>query len=872
MPLTSGTKLGPYQIQSLLGAGGMGEVYRARDTRLQRDVAIKVLPGSLAQDSDRLRRFEQEARAVAALNHPNLLTVFDVGTAPLTTRAQGGLAVEVDGASPFIVSELLEGATLRERLASGALRSRKAVEYAVHIAQGLAAAHERGIVHRDLKPENIFITDDDRVKILDFGLAKLTESTAADPDATLASGTQPGVVMGTTGYMSPEQVRGKPADARSDLFSFGTVLYEMLSGRRAFQGQTSADVMSAILNHEPPELIETNHEISPALDHIVHHCLEKNPNQRFQSAVDIAFHLSELSTTKISSGQQAVVTAVPAVTSRHWALAGIGAVVLALIVAGTWFAARFTARHEPPLFRQVTYQRGYVDSARFLPDGQTIISASKWGSSTDLELYTGRVDTQGMRPLGVAADSIAAISPAGEILVLLDLRGIGPGYVRAGTLARLALGGGAPRPVMDSVQYADWAPDGKNFAVVRFDPGRHMYRLEYPPGKLLYETGGWVSHPRFSHDGKRIAFLDHPIFGDDQGAVAIVDLDGNRKQLSSTYASAQGLAWSPKGDEVWFSAVKSGVFRTLYAATLGGRERRLLSAPGNIDIQDALPDGRILVDDMSTRRILMVVTPEHPQAREFTWMDWAYAMRFSADGKQILFGDQHSGDLYGTFLRNLDGSPAVRLGDGDPMDLSADGKWVISRLPSSPDQFLLLPTGAGEPRQITHSKLEHLTARWLPDGRIFCTCNEAGHPERTYLIDTSGNETPLTPEGIVAIAATSDGKRLLVSDVAKTKFQLFALDGGSPQSLPQLQSGDAPIDFTSDDSAILLRRPGRDGATEIWRVELPGGKRTLLRTFTLPEGPALTNGLSATVSRDGKSYAYEYHPVVSTEYVVEGLH
>jgi eukaryotic-like serine/threonine-protein kinase len=278
-----------------------------------------------------------------------------------------------------------------------------------------------------------------------------------------------------------------------------------------------------------------------------------------------------------------------------------------------------------------------------------------------------------------------------------------------------------------------------------------------------------------------------------------------------------------------------------------------------------------LVDDMSTRRILMVFTPEHPQAREFTWMDWAYAMRFSADGKQILFGDQHSGDLYGTFLRNLDGSPAVRLGDGDPMDLSADGKWVISRLPSSPDQFLLLPTGAGEPRQITHSKLEHLTARWLPDGRIFCTCNEAGHPERTYLIDTSGNETPLTPEGIIAIAATSDGKRLLVSDVATTKFQLFPLDGGSPQSLPQLQSGDAPIDFTSDDSAILLRRPGRDGAMEIWRVELPGGKRTLLRTFTLPEGPALANGLSATVSRDGKSYAYEYHPVVSTEYVVEGL-
>jgi eukaryotic-like serine/threonine-protein kinase len=869
MALTSGTKLGPYEIQSLLGAGGMGEVYRARDTRLGRDVAIKILPNSLTHDQDRLRRFEQEARAVAALNHPNLLTVFDVGTAPL-----GDPATAANGSadSPFIVSELLEGTSLRERLAAGALRERRAVDYAIQIAQGLAAAHERGIVHRDLKPENVFVTNDGRVKILDFGLAKLTETAPAQPDATRDVVTQIGVVMGTIGYMSPEQVRGNPADARSDIFSFGAVLYEMLSGHRAFQGHTAADLMSAILNHEPPELTATNREISPALDHIVHHCMEKDPQQRFQSAGDIAFQLNELSGMRSSTAARAVVESRAAKFLRPWALAGIGTTALALLFAATWFLARWTAHHEPPSFVQLTFQQGYVDSARFLPDGQSIICASRWGSDSTLALYTGSIDSQGLRPLGAIVDSILSVSPSGELLVVQNLRSIGPGYVRVGTLARLPIGGGAPRPVLDSVQYADWAPGGKDFAVVRFVPERHVYRLEYPVGKVLYETGGWVSHPRFSRDGKRIAFLDHPIFGDDQGSVAVVDLQGHQKQLSTSYSSTQGLVWSPTGDEIWFSAVRAGIYRSLFATTLRGSERPLLSAPGNVDLQDALANGRVLLDDSSSRRVLMVFTPDYPQGRDFTWMDWAYEMRFSADGKQILFGDQHSGAMYGTFLRNLDGSPAVRLGDGNPEDLSADGAWAMSRLPIPPIQILLLPTGTGEPRQLTHSRINHTRARWLRDGRIFSVGSEPGHQERTYLLDLSGKETPITPEGVRALAATADGKHLLTANPEFSEFQLFPLDGGQPRTLPQLQKSDRPIDFTPDDAAILVRRQGRDGAVEIWRVDLAGAKRTLLHTIALPGVPSLANGLNVTVSRDGKSYAYEYHPVISTEYLVTGLH
>src|SRR5271166_351477 len=291
MNLTSGTKLGPYEIVSLLGAGGMGEVYRARDSRLKREVAIKVLPQALSLDADRMRRFEQEALATAALNHPNILAVFDIGT------SEG---------SPYVVSELLEGETLRDRLRTGAIATRKSLDYALQIAHGLAAAHEKGIIHRDLKPENLFVTKDGRVKILDFGLAKLTHTETAPEVTSLptaTAGTEPGVVLGTLGYMSPEQVRGRPADARSDIFSFGAILYEMLSGKRAFHGDSAADTMSSILKEDPPEFNETNRNVSPALERIVQHCLEKNPESRFHSASDIAFDLEHLSGISGSSAR-----------------------------------------------------------------------------------------------------------------------------------------------------------------------------------------------------------------------------------------------------------------------------------------------------------------------------------------------------------------------------------------------------------------------------------------------------------------------------------------------------------------------------------------------------------------------------------------
>src|SRR5271170_6181700 len=323
MTLASGTKLGPYEILSPLGAGGMGEVYRARDARLNRDVAIKILPASFSAAADRLQRFALECRAAAALNHPNILSIFDIGE---------------DRGAPYVVSELLEGETLRDRLRNGPLTSRKAIDYAQQIASGLAAAHEKGIVHRDLKPENLFITNDGRAKILDFGLAKVTrpEADASGDAPTIQAATEAGTVMGTAGYMAPEQVRGKPADPRSDIFAFGAILYEMLSGKRAFHGESSVETMSAILKEEPPDLSETNRNVSPALERIVRHCLEKNPAERFQSARDAAFNLEAL--TEISSASRTGgMRAIPEEKkSSRWLLPLVAALLLLASWAGVY--------------------------------------------------------------------------------------------------------------------------------------------------------------------------------------------------------------------------------------------------------------------------------------------------------------------------------------------------------------------------------------------------------------------------------------------------------------------------------------------------------------------------------------------------------
>jgi hypothetical protein len=404
MPIPAGTKLGPYEIQSQIGAGGMGEVYRARDSRLGREVAIKILPESFATDAERLRRFEQESQAVAALNHPNILAIYDVGTR--------------DG-SPYLVSELLEGESLRALLEKGPIPQRKAIEYAVQIANGLAAAHDKGIVHRDLKPDNLYVCRDGRVKILDFGLAKMAAKETPGVDgATMTQHTAAGVVMGTASYMAPEQVRGGQVDARTDMFSFGVVLYEMLSGKRAFQRDSAPETMTAILKEDVPELTDTKLPVAPALERIVRRCLEKSPEQRFQSAKDLAFALEAVSQISgAKTGAQSAIATAAETKSRALPFAA-GALVLAAAMLGVgWWLGR--GRPAPtPTYRQITFRAGFMGNARFTPDGSVIYNATWEGN--DGQLYIAPVDSLGERELPFKNVEILSVSSKGELAIRLN--------------------------------------------------------------------------------------------------------------------------------------------------------------------------------------------------------------------------------------------------------------------------------------------------------------------------------------------------------------------------------------------------------------------------------------------------------------------
>ncbi len=862
MSLTPGAKLGPYEIVSLLGAGGMGEVYRARDSRLRRDVAIKVLPQALSLDADRLHRFEQEALATAALNHPNILAVFDIGTS--------------DG-SPYVVSELLEGETLRERLRSGSIATRKALDYALQIAHGLAAAHEKGIVHRDLKPENLFVTKDGRVKILDFGLAKLTQ---ADPGAsshsslpTATQGTEAGVVMGTAGYMSPEQVRGMVLDARSDIFSFGAILYEMLSGKRAFHGETPADTMSSILKEDPPELSETNRNVSPALERIVHHCLEKNPESRFHSASDIAFDLEHLS--GLSGSTARVVAAEAAVQPRRRLLIGLVAgLVAACVVYGLgWWTGKSSARAPQAEYQQITFRTGYIGNARFTPDGSIVYSASWEGG--DNQLYMSRTDDPGSRELGIKDAELLSISKNGEMAIRLNTQYYS-GYARSGTLARVPLSGGTPREVLNNVQDADFSANGDNMAVVCYVPENNHWHLEYPMGKVLIDSINWISHPKISPDGKWIAFADHENpGGDDEGSLAVIGADGKEKErkLSSGWTSLQGILWSPAGDEIWFTSTNTGSANNPRAVSLSGKLRTMTNVPGGVWLED-LRNGKVLAVANHTRLDIRGKGPGAKEERELGWFGWSELRDISADGRKILFEEEGDGGgpNYTVFLRDTDGSPPARIGEGIAGAISPDGKWVITE-PAKGGPLSLVPTGAGESRQLTHDAVSYGGVHFFPDGkRLLASGIEAGHGGRDYVIDLStGDSKPVTPEGISGTHLSPDGRNVAVRG-PDGKRGIWPLEGGGFHPIPGLESNYVVFGWTADGGSVyVVPNQSTAKSAKVSRVNIQTGKIEPWKTFGEETGAGVSTVGWPHLSRDANAYAYLYARVLSEAYVVTGL-
>ena len=834
----------------------MGEVYRARDERLKRDVAIKVLPASYSQDADRLRRFEQEAQAAGALNHPNITAVYDLGSH--------------DGA-PYIVTELLEGETLRARLVRRRDCGAQGDRLRRADRQGLAAAHEKGIVHRDLKPENLFLTNDGRVKILDFGLAKLTQLEAgAAPQTNLptaTAGTEPGVVMGTLGYMSPEQVKGKAADQRSDIFAFGAILYEMLSGSARSTATRRRRRCRRSCARSRRTCRRRTRAFQPGLERIVRHCLEKNPEERFHSARDIAFDLEALSGSGASGIRPEQVSIAARWRRPILSTAAAVAIALAGLFAGhvIWKAPAVSL----PSYHRLTYRRGFVDSGRFAPDGHTVFYAANWDGAEKPQLFSARMENPGSLPLDLPSGTVESISRSGEMLILSDVL-FSSGYAHRGVLRSAPLSGGAARDLFDDVVGADWSPDGRNMALVRAPGWRH--RLEFPAGKVLYETGGWITHPRVSPAGDAVAFLDHPQFGDSAGAVALIDRDGRKTTLSDGWISVWGLAWSPSGKEIWFTASQSGSTYEIYAVTPSGRRRLIGRSPVSQTLEDIAPDGRVLLTHSNVRAGLFGLGADLKQ-RNLAWLDWSVNPILSVDGKTVVFTEETEGFVY---LRKTDGSPALRLGEGEGLALSADGKWVLAVLSRvSPAPLVLLPTGAGEPRSLPKDSINHnpFPAAFLPDGRrIVFIGSESNHERRTWIQDLDGGKArAITPEGVAGTVLSPDG-RFVAARGPDQKAALYPVDGGAPRAIEGVDLNDEILQWSADQKSLYVSaNPGRSPTARIDRLEVSTGRRELWKEFTLPDPTGINAFQAGAITPDGKAVVFIYAQELSDLYVVDGM-
>ncbi len=840
-PCAPGSRLGPYQIVEPLGAGGMGAVYRAHDSRLRRDVALKVISPLLLRP-DSVERFEREARAAAALNHPNILAVLDVS---------------LDGRVPYVVSELLEGESLQARLDRGPLPYRKALDYAIQIAQALAAAHAKRIYHRDVKPGNVFLTSDGRVKLLDFGLVKLPPADKGDPSRQSATPqlSRPGSAFGTAGYMAPEQVLGEEVDQRSDLFSLGSVLYEMFTGAPAFQRPTAVETMSAVLRHEPADPLDLSPSLPPSAAAVVRRCLEKSPDERFQSARDLAFHLQQLAQSTTSSH------ALPPMPMRRRCLL-VAAGLVAAALAGTLPWLLFRPR-VVPVFEQLTFHRGRIGGARF--SGEAIVYSQARGlepPAVSLKLAA----SPEARALGYrAADIFAAC--AGELALSVRRRFV-KGERMVGTLAVAPIGGGTPHEILENVEDADCDPESGDFVVARSKGLGAASELEYPVGHVIYRAVGSLHSPRLSRDRRHVAFLEDPVGLGTAGHVVIVDRQGKVVHSTREWASARGLAWSPDGGELWFTASDTRSNRSLRALRLNGRERLVFQGTGSLTIWDATADGRVLLSRESERAAVMGLPPGATVERDLSWFDNAGLAALSDDGRWLLFGDR-----FGMYLRRTDGAPAVKLGSlqGYPDDLSPDGKLVLAT-DLTAGKLFLAPTGPGTVREIAVPGVESFQGSlWFPDGRrLLINGRGPGRRLRSYVFDLpSGRPRPVTEEDTWGLAISPDGALVAATNL-ENPISLWPVEGGPSRVLRGSLPRERPANWSADGRSLWVFRRGEVPA-RIFSVEVATGRRSLWKTVEPPDAAGVYSIDQLKITPDGRSYFYSYRRTLSELYEVRGL-
>ena len=853
-----GRRVGQYEVRSFIGAGGMGEVYLAHDTRLNRDVALKCLPPHVASDSSARARLEREARLLATLNHPNIAAIYGVEQA--------------DGVTALIL-ELAEGHTLADQ----SLPMREALGIARQIADALEAAHDKDIIHRDLKPANIKVTPGGVVKVLDFGLAKaLNEGPAHGPDASTER-TRAGVIMGTAAYMSPEQARGKALDRRTDVWAFGYVMYEQIARRAAFAGETSSDCLVRVLESEP-DWARLPQDTPDSIRRLLKRCLQKDPAARLHHIADARLELDEALHPQPAPGLPG-----PLRARRIWRLGLLTSALVAGVTAVGYVARALVAAPPVGVVTQLTFRHGNIGKARFAPDGESVVYSAAWNGEP-YRLYTTRVGSAQSRAMDLGPADLLALSKQGQ-LAISPSRPAVDGWEPHGTLAVTALSGGGARELYIDVVGADWTPDGAAMALVRRVDGGTQ--LEFPVGTVVHQAPV-ILPPRISPDGTRVCFFA----GEAYGQLWVGERSGSARLLATPLGRGGHCAWTPDGREIWVEA-GGGMHMTLDAIALSGARRTVASYTGMIQIEDIAPDGKVLLAAGTLRFSAHGSTRDSADGgdRDLTVFDATRLFHLTRNGQQVLLWDNSPGaERHPAFLGETSGTPAVPLGPGAPAALSPDGKWaaVIGDGASNRrirNKLTLVPTGAGTARTIDlpidiepiyggalgRTEWSRRTYEFSADGaRLLIPFGRvAGRPARVYVYDLPGNSMKaITPEGVTGPAVISpDGRSVAVKDGSHVR--IYAIDQGGDRLLPGAPESGNIAAWSSDGKSLLVVEQ-IEGLARVFRRDVVSGRREPVREVRVQE-PGGVTAFDIFVTPDGRAYAYSKSIRLANLFVVEGL-